>query len=277
MHSLTKLTSLIRKEIYRKYTEKMIETRWKWKEKCYGNLWEYYRVHINTIRKIIKRWRVWDFTIHKSTTRKNLWHKFIAIVKAEKMVEKRIKRNSIIRYEKTIPWELVHIDIHKIPNIKWENPKQKQYLIWLIDDATRLIYSEVILNKKATTAANFLKRANLRFLSKWIKIKSLISDNWCEFTTHIKKARKFHKFEIMCHKINIKHKYTKVRRPQTNWKIERFWRIFKDNFFSKNIFSSNQDFDLKFTKWIFNYNYFRKHWGIQYLTPSQKFNLLSNS
>jgi len=62
--------------------------------------------------------------VHLSTIKKNLRHNFKNYLKKERKLLKRIKRESeIIRYEKTMVWELVHIDLHKRKNIKWENPK----------------------------------------------------------------------------------------------------------------------------------------------------------
>ncbi len=55
MHSLTKISPLIRKEIFTKYKEKMKIKKWKNKEDYYEELSWYYRVHYNTIRKIIFR------------------------------------------------------------------------------------------------------------------------------------------------------------------------------------------------------------------------------
>jgi len=43
-----------------------------------------------------------------------------------------------------------------------------------------------------------------------------MSDNGLEFTTHHKLSKPEHSFEKMLVKLNIKHSYTKVRRPQTN-------------------------------------------------------------
>jgi len=63
----------------------------------------------------------------------------------------------------------------------------------------------------------------------------------------------------MLKKLNIVHKYTRVRRPQTNGKIERFWRIFEEQFFRKYTFSSNKDFNIKFKDWLVFYNTKRKH------------------
>ena len=271
MHKLTKITPLFRKEIWIKYKNKMRITKWKNKEAFYLELAEYYKVHYNTIRKIIKRARKGDFTVHLSTVYAELWWKFKLYLKKEKKLIKKLKRKSeIIRYEKEMAWELVHIDIHKRKNIKWENPKIKRYIAWIIDDATRLKYWEELPNKKARTLALFIKRAYAWFKQKGITIKKLMSDNWLEFTTHHKLSRPRHSFEIMLKKLNIEHTYTRVRRPQTNWKIERFWKIFEEQFFRKYEFSSTKDFNIKFKDWLVYYNTKRKHWWIKYITPMQK-------
>jgi len=278
MHKLTKITPLIRKEIFKKYKEKMKITNWKDKEQYYQELSLFYRVHYNTIRKIILRWKDWDFTVHKSTIKANQWYKIKKVFKVEKKIQNKLNRDKILRYEKEMAWELVHIDLHKRKNIKWENSKKKKYIAWIIDDATRLKYGEELPNKKAKTLALFIKRAYKWFKRKWITIKKLMSDNWLEFTTHHKLSRPKHSFEIALEKLNIEHIYTRVRRPQTNWKIERFWRIFEEQFFRKYEFLSNKDFNIKFKNWLVFYNTKRKHWWINYITPMQKLeNLLEKN
>ncbi len=278
MHKLTKITPLIRKEIFKKYKEKMKITNWKDKEQYYQELSLFYRVHYNTIRKIILRWKNWDFTVHKSTIKANQWYKIKKVFKVEKKIQNKLNRDKILRYEKEMAWELVHIDLHKRKNIKWENSKKKKYIAWIIDDATRLKYGEELPNKKAKTLALFIKRAYKWFKRKWITIKKLMSDNWLEFTTHHKLSRPKHSFEIALEKLNIEHIYTRVRRPQTNWKIERFWRIFEEQFFRKYEFLSNKDFNINFKDWLVFYNTKRKHWWINYITPMQKLeNLLEKN
>lgn len=275
MHKLTKLTRFQRVEIYKKYREEMKKTKWKNKEKFYKEIAPIYRVHYNIIRKVCKRWRKWDFKPHKSTRRDNLWHRFKNYIKAENKIFRRLMREEgIIRYEKDMAWELVHIDIHKLKNIKWQNPKKKKYLAWVIDDATRIEYSEVLPNKKAKTLALFMKRSYKWFKNKWIIIKKLLSDNWLEFTTHHVESKAKHSFEIMLKRLNIEHKYTRVRRPQTNWKIERFWKIFEEQFFKKYSFSSFKDLNIKMRDWLVFYNTKRKHWWINYITPMQKLEIL---
>ena len=275
MHKLTRLSPFLRKEIYKKYKERMNKTKWKHKESFYQEIAPTYRVHYNTIRKVCTRWRRWDFEPHKSTIQENQGSNFKKYLKKEKRILKRVDRESkIFRYEKTMAWELVHIDVHKRKNIAWENPKKKKYIAWVIDDATRLEYSEVLPNKKAKTLAAFIKRTYKWFKMKWITIKKLLSDNGLEFTTHHVLSRPKHSFEIALRKLEIIHKYTKVRRPQTNGKIERFWRIFEEKFFQKYVFSSNKDFNIKFMDWLVYYNTQRKHWGIEGLTPMKKLELL---
>jgi len=78
----------------------------------------------------------------------------------------------------------------------------------------------------------------------------------------------------MLQKLNIIHKYTRVRRPQTNGKIERFWRLINDNFFYKLSFTSHKDFNTRFMYWRPFYNYKRPHRGIKYPTPMEKFEKL---
>jgi len=75
------------------------------KEICYQDLSKYYRVHHNTIRKVVARWKCGDFSIHKSTTKKNLSYRFKYYAQREKQIIKRITRESVIvRYEKDLAW-----------------------------------------------------------------------------------------------------------------------------------------------------------------------------
>ena len=206
-----------------------------------------------------------------------MWHNFKQVLRVEKKIEKRLNRETIIRYEKEMAGELVHIDVHKLKNIKGENPKKKKYLASIMDDATRLDYTETLPNKKASTLAFFLKRGYKWFQREWVTIKKLLSDNGLEFTTHHTVSRPAHSFEKMCIKLNIIHKYTKVRRPQTNGKIERFWRIIEEQFFRKYMFTSHKDFNLKLKDWMVFYNTKRPHWGIKYVTPFEKLQFLLNN
>lgn len=278
-HVKTKITVYTRKEIWREYNEKMRVTKWKKKEEFYESMATYHHVHSNTIRKIIKRARLMDFTVHKSTTRANLGYQFSLYSKEEMRLLQQIEREAgIVRYEKAMAGEMVHIDLHKMKNIKWENPNKKKYWAWIIDDATRIAYVEIISNKRSKTLADFMRRAYRWYKAKGITIKRVMSDNWLEFTTHnLNKSSIWnskHSFETVLEKLWIIHKYTKIRCPQTNGKIERFWKVINDNFWYKYSFTSHKDFKMRFMDWLTYYNLKRPHWGIEYMTPIQKFEKL---
>lgn len=155
--------------------------------------------------------------------------------------------------------ELGHIDVHKAKNVKGENPKKKKYLATLVDDATRIAFSRLLPDKKAKTLALFLRDAAKWFEIRGIRFRTILTDNGKEFTTHSQVARPLHSFEKMVAKLGIRHKCTRVCRPQTNGKVERWWRIFEEQFFRIHAFSSWKDFNLKFRDWMAFYNYKRPH------------------
>ncbi|MEW6558519.1 MAG: IS481 family transposase [Elusimicrobiota bacterium] len=184
---------------------------------------------------------------------------------------KKITKEIIIRYEKEFAGEMAHIDLKKLPNVRGENPKNKKYLAVLEDDATRLTYAEILDNKKSKSLADFLKRGCFWFSNTYeISFESLLSDNGKEFTWHTEEGRKFHSFEVMCRFLNIKHKYTKVRRPQTNGKVERFNRTIDEEFLSKYLFDSHKHRNISLQQWLRWYNAARMHMGIKGLFPVQK-------
>lgn len=185
--------------------------------------------------------------------------------------KKKIKKAPIIRYEKESPGELVHIDVKKLKNIKGQNAKNKKYEIAIIDDCTRIVYAEILPNKNAKTTALFFSRAVKWFLSEYnIKIKAVLSDNGKEFTWHNKESLKFHPFELVCNLLNINHKYTKIRRPQTNGKIERLWKTYDREFFTQINFLSHEHRNKEFQKYLYYYNNKRMHMSLNGFTPVEK-------
>jgi hypothetical protein len=255
MHKLTKLSERSRRDVYERYL-----SWYKVQAIAY-----YYHVHRNLVRRIIKRWKIWDFKVHSSC---RLWYKSLQYwlkkidVIVEKIKKKQDKYGSIIRYEKEYAGELTHIDLHKLKNIKGQDPKKKQYHAWVIDDATRVCYSEILPNKKAQTVALFFKRSVQWFKDRWVIIKAVLCDNWKEFTTHRAQWKENHIFTKTCRELWIKQKFTRVRRPQTNWKIERRRRTSQTEWFTKVQFNNWKQAETSLQSYMYRYNYYRKHWSL---------------
>jgi hypothetical protein len=175
----------------------------------------------------------------------------------------------IKRYEKKTPGELAHIDLSKIPkDLRCSFKTKEMYVAALCDDCTRITYAEVIKNKKASTLTYFMARSLSWFKQIYgFEYDAVMSDNGPEFKGNLDNE---HPFETMCDQLNIRHIYTRPYHPQTNGKIEAFWKILKDEFFYPNRFTSERDLILNLGNFLFEFNHLRRHGGLQYMTPFDK-------
>jgi len=179
------------------------------------------------------------------------------------------EKKIIKRYEKRTPGELAHIDLTKIPkDIRCQFKVKESYVAAICDDCTRITYAEVIKDKKASTLAYFMARSLSWFKQIYsFEFEMLMSDNGPEFKGSLEKE---HPFETLCDQIDLKHIYTRPYHPQTNGKIEAFWKILKSEFFYPNHFTSEKDLILNLGNFIFEFNHLRRHGGLNYLTPFDK-------
>lgn len=182
---------------------------------------------------------------------------------------KEKQKEIIKRYERKVPGELAHIDLCEIPKdwkVRFKIPKM--YVAAVCDDCSRLLYTELIKDKKASTLTYFFARALSWFKQIYhFEFETVMSDNGPEFKGSLTRE---HPFETLCHEIGIEHICTAPYRPQTNGKIEAFWKILKNEFFYPNHFESVQDLVLNLGNFLFEYNHLRKHGGLNYETPFDK-------
>jgi len=179
------------------------------------------------------------------------------------------QKKIIKRYEKVSPGELAHIDLSKVPkDIRTVFKEKKLFVAALEDDCTRLTYSEILKDKKASTLTYFMARALSWFKQIYsFQFEEILSDNGPEFKGNLDRE---HPFEVMCQQLGIKHRYTKPYRPQTNGKVEAYWKIMKNEFFYPNSFDSVKDLIYNLGNFLYEYNHLRRHGGLGYLTPYEK-------
>ena len=175
----------------------------------------------------------------------------------------------IKRYEKKTPGELAHIDLSMVPkDIRSSFKTKDMYVAAACDDCTRIVYTEILNDKKASTLTYFFARSLSWFKRIYnFEYEAVMSDNGSEFKGTLERE---HPFEVFCKEIGIKHIYTQPYRPQTNGKIEAFWRIIKNEFFYHNTFKSKEDIVMNLGNYLFEYNHLRRHGGLNYLTPFDK-------
>ena len=179
------------------------------------------------------------------------------------------QKKIIKRYEKQAPGELAHIDLTELTkDIRCHFKVRRLYCASICDDCTRITYSEIIPDKKASTTTYFLARSLSWFKQIYnFEFEAIMSDNGREFKGSVAKE---HPFETMCKELGIKHIYTRPYRPQTNGKIEAFNKILKREFMYPNKFDSEKDLMVNLGNFLFEYNHLRRHGGLNYITPFDK-------
>ena len=147
--------------------------------------------------------------------------------------------------------------------------RKRRYLVGVLDDHTRLCHVEMIerLTAAQTTKAYF--KCHKWMEAHGIKPETVMTDNGLEFTAFTsQKAKQTHFFETMLSIINVGHIYTPPYRPQSNGKIERFWRILNEEcILCQQKTLSVGELTAELEGFLWRYNYERRHSALLYETP----------
>ncbi len=242
-----------------------------------------FAVSRQTISKMIQLARKGEFEINKPINKRFLTEEYVRKrqekleLKISKKLERKAKKEEIskTRYEHNNPGDLGHMDLKLLPTITGEKviKGQKEYLLSIVDDCTRTAHFEIIQGKNQYQVKNGLERIFSRSL---ICFKAMLLDNGKEFkgrqifnsTTgkyrpKIESEGQHHQVELFLEKRSIKHRYTKVRRPQTNNKVERLNRTISEEFLTKVIFENRLYRETELRLYEHYYNQERKHQGIK--------------
>jgi len=174
--------------------------------------------------------------------------------------------------------ELVHIDLHQLSSgitIKYD---KQLYLVGLIDGFSRIAWVEVVENKKSLTVMfAVLKAFNILKKQYGIEVDAVMTDNGAEFGSGRDTSNKMdHPFERLLIEMEMKHKYTKPYRPQTNGKIERFWKTLKEDFIEDALYEDIEDLKDELLQYLVYYNECRTHSSLNNQTPINFLKNVSN-
>lgn len=259
MHKSTRLTPILRKEIYEK---------WKITRPSFRSLGREYHVDKNVISKVVVRGRLNDFSVHDSKNHRfrSIEYGLKRLAKVETDLERRW-RPYPNRYERAVPGELVHGDTKRLPYIIGESKKTKREVLFVaIDDCTRTLAADILPDKTQWSSAVFLHVAVKRLP---FKIECHYSDNGREY-----RGTDGHAFVEACDDLGIEQQFTKVKHPWTNGKAERVIRTLLTEWFRVNHFQSREERRVSLYQYVDWYNHERPHLGIQRLTPIQKLELV---
>lgn len=183
------------------------------------------------------------------------------------------------RYEHEYPGSLVHVDVKKLGNIpdgggwrfvgrtqgernraatpgvkrnKHYNPVIGHAFVHsVLDDHSRVVYSEIHNDETAITAAAVLRRATAWFAARGVRIERVLSDNGSCYRSKLWKKT--------CKDLDITPARTRPYRPQTNGKIERFHRTLANGWAYARLYGSESARRKALPAWIHHYNHHRPH------------------
>jgi hypothetical protein len=166
--------------------------------------------------------------------------------------------------------EMAHIDCYNLPRGLIELNKQ-HYLVGVIDDASRIAWVKLIEDKTALTVM-FATLDIFNMLKYYAKIEfiEILSDNGSEFRGGKEKSK--HPFERLLIELNIKHRYTKPYRPQTNGKIERFWKTLFEEMIEDTDYDNRDEFEQTLMEYLVYYNEARPHSSLGGKSPKMFLN-----
>ncbi len=171
--------------------------------------------------------------------------------------------------------QLGHIDCHHLSRDLIVNNPTRYYLVCVIDSFTRLAWAEVVEDVKSLTVMfATLKSLNMLNAQYQIQFEEVITDNGSEFASVQNKDS--HPFERMLLELGITHRYTRPYRPQTNGKVERFWRTLNDDLIEGTTFESLHHLKDELQQYLIYYNEYRPHQGLMGKTPKEMTNTLNS-
>jgi len=159
--------------------------------------------------------------------------------------------------------EMGHIDAHYLSKSIVKDQSRKRYLVCIVDDCTRLAWAEIVYDIKSITVMfAALKCLNILADRYDVRFEEMLSDNGPEFGPRVSKQKEHHPFERLLIELNIKHRYTRPYRPQTNGKVERFWRTIEDDMLRDTHYDSEEELKEELLQYMYYYNEIRHHQGI---------------
>lgn len=163
---------------------------------------------------------------------------------------------------------LAHLDCHYLPKGVVKNePQKRYYVLGVMDDFSRIVWVEVMSSVKAMDVTFAMLDALTILQSRYeIVFEEALTDNGSEFCGGPKTLEN-HPFERLLKHFAIKHRRTKPYRPQTNGKIERFWRTFHEDVIDGAEFEDLEALKEAVLGYNFYFNEHRPHQGISGKTP----------
>ena len=133
------------------------------------------------------------------------------------------------------------------------------YVHSLVDDHSRLAYSEILPDEKGHTCAGFLRRAATYFYRRGItRIERVMTDNAWAYRYSLREV---------CADLDARQVFIRPHCPWQNGKVERLNRTLQTEWAYRQVFTTNDERAAALAPWIENYNTRRRHSALGGLPP----------
>lgn len=189
-----------------------------------------------------------------------------------------VPREQVVRYERSRPGELVHVDVKKLGRIVKPGHRVTgdrsvraagtagwQHLFVAIDDHSRLGFASIYPDETAASAIAFLEELVRFYGQQQIRVERVLTDNGTCFKRRWAEA---------CDRHGIVVKKTRAYRPQTNGKAERFIRTLLERWAYTYPYTHEAERVGALAPALDFYNRFRPHRALGGLAPLQRVNNL---
>ena len=189
----------------------------------------------------------------------------------------RSSKTTAVRYERERPGELVHMDVKKLGRIPdgggWRAHGRAtgstardrstrtgfDYAHSLVDDHSRLAYSEILPDEKGSTCSGFLAHAIDYFARHGIThVERLMTDNAWAYRWSLR---------AVCAEHGIKQKFIRPHCAWQNGKVERLNRTLQTEWAYRQVFTSNSERADALAPWLEYNNTRRRHSALGGLPP----------
>ena len=166
------------------------------------------------------------------------------------------------RYEKQRPGELVHIDLKYLPALR---NARHDFEFAAVDDFSREAVVSIRTDATSLAAATFLEHvaATLPY-----PIEAVLTDNAFAFTMrHALHSDRSTRFQHACSALGIRHYLLRPYAPQSNGKVERFFRTIDDECLHVRPLFTFAARSRAVEDFVWFYNHERPHMSLGGMTP----------
>ena len=196
----------------------------------------------------------------------------------------RVGRDPARRYEWPCPGDLLHMDTkryarflrpgHAVTGVRNKTAAEKragwgyEYAHTIIDDHSRLAYSELHTDQRGNTVTGFVERALAWFAGLGIHPRRVMTDNAWAYTKNPSLRR-------LLDQHNIRHILIRPHTPRTNGKVERFHQTMSREWAYGVTYHDHHARDQALPYWLDHYNTRRPHSSLGGQPPISRVHNLS--